>query len=544
MTSYTNKSVLLNLYLLSTMLLFASCRKENTVFENPYSGGKQALGVVFNNANPPFPAEGTAGAAITFNAQGLLNFKSQLIFSFNGQIGEVVNLTTSEITVKVPEGASSGSTSITIGDQVFFGPQFKVLGKINIDPYFKAINGANGSVNSYLKLNDGRLILVGQFTSYDGKGLVIPNNRIVLTTKEGEIDRSFRFGTAANGSVLAIAAPASQSNFYIGGNFAQFDKLNRFVNNIARLLPTGAIDTTVTVTYSGKRLGIPIFNGGTNGPVNKLFYDQNKIIAVGSFTHHVTRKYNQGRTFKDLLGNTVLKDTIITDSLQAKQIIRFNPDGSIDKTYHFNIAENKGLTGGNGAITDAYMQADGKLVLVGTFSKFDDVEAGHIVRLNTNGTIDNTFNGGKAGANSNVSSITFNPLTNKYLLAGIFGSYNGEQVQGLVQLNLDGSIDNSFVTRDFDNGFPAYAKQLSNGVIVVSGTFKKYNGTKRPGFMMLSANGNLAPGYNGTGDFTGALNNVYELQNQDNKRALILMGNFNKFDNRIVSNITGIALDN
>src|SRR5690606_28871940 len=106
----------------------------------------------------------------------------------------------------------------------------------------------------------------------------------------------------------------------------------------------------------------------------------------------------------DSLGGVISayhRDSIIVDSTEAKQVIRFNTDGSLDKTYRFNNAENRSFEAANGKITNAIQQADGKIIIVGAFSRFDGQPAGRIVRLNTDGTVDPTFNVG-SGANNSI----------------------------------------------------------------------------------------------------------------------------------------------
>ena len=110
-------------------------------------------------------------------------------------------------------------------------------------------------------------------------------------------------------------------------------------------------------------------------------------------------------------------------------------------------------------------------------------------------------------------------------------------------LKADGSIDDAFVSGNFDSGYPSFAQQLSNGLIIVSGNFKKYNNVRRGGFMILSPQGGLAQSYNTLGELTGTINRVLEERNKDNKRSIVLLGSFRKFDSQAVQNIKGLVLE-
>lgn len=537
-------------WLLLVLIMLAGCKKQSTDHADPYSGGKEPLDLTFNNASAPSPASGVAGTLVTFQAKGLKKFNTdgpdKLQFTFNGELAEIIEITDNTIVVKVPESASSGATAVTVGDQVFFGPQFKVIGKIMIDPFFKAKAGADNDIVTATVLPDGRLLLGGEFTNYDNQASELaPTRRIVLTAADGEIDRTYRFGKGTNDRITAIIPSSNQQKLFLGGTFGAYDVMERFINNITTTLYNGTVDTISTPSFNGT-VTVPAFNGGTNAAVIKLFPDGDKVIAVGNFSYYLSRRYAEpsknNKPHPTLPDVFVHADTVYVDSVEMKQLIRFHADGSLDKSYHFDIAANRSLAGGNGSITHAMQQADGKLILVGNFSRWNGVPAGRIVRLNTDGSIDNTFNVG-AGANAGISRISYSAVTHKFLLTGTFGSFNGVPVNNMVMLNEDGSVDQGFVARDFSNGYPNFVKQLQNGLIVVGGSFSKYRNVRRPGFIVLSPDGNLAPGYNATGDFSGIIHDAVERINSEGKISLFLLGGISKFDGTVVNNITCIAFE-
>ena len=59
-------------------------------------------------------------------------------------------------------------------------------------------------------------------------------------------------------------------------------------------------------------------------------------------------------------------------------IARFNPDGTLDASFN---------TGGgaDGTVNSLALQADGKIIIAGTFTGYDSVDVGRIARLNANG---------------------------------------------------------------------------------------------------------------------------------------------------------------
>src|SRR5690606_36547691 len=104
-----------------------------------------------------------------------------------------------------------------------------------------------------------------------------------------------------------------------------------------------------------------------------------------------------------------------------------------------------------------------KLVVFGSFTRFDDQATNYIVRLNADGTRDDTFNPGGVGPDYNVYSVTFNETTGKYTVLGAFRQYNGQASANIVQLNADGTYFSGFVPQEFQAGEPRFARQLDDG---------------------------------------------------------------------------------
>lgn len=530
-------------FLIIAVLTFAvqGCKKTDTVYKDPYANPKPPLGIKLDRDVPPVPTSGIAGTKVHFQATGLVAYKDKLSFLFNGEKAEIVSITESGIDVKVPAGASSGITSINVDDQLVLGPQFSVLGLIKIDPTFRAQAGANNFVTGVYPLADGRNIVIGFFTNYDNKGFVAPLNRIVRTSGDGDLDRTFRTGKGANGGLASIIELGGK--FVIAGGFSGYDQRTENISNITALNSNGTIDTMGVKTWrrpsqTDTTQYFPKFNGGTNDFISRLYVHQNKILATGNFRYYVTRTYTDHNS-------TFTKDTVKLDSTEIRQIARFNPDGTLDSSFRFDRTAGKGFPSANGPI-GTYMHQEPekleKLVVFGSFTTFDGQPASRVVRLNPDGTIDNTFKPG-IGADNAINSLTYNTVTKKYLVTGAFRHYSGKNAPGIALLNDDGTLDESFTGKEFEGGFVGLARQLNDGLIVVSGGFKKYNHVTRNGFMVLTATGDFAPGYNATGTFSGGLTDIIETRSADGKRALLLIGSFYRFDNQPVSNIIRITLE-
>jgi uncharacterized delta-60 repeat protein len=539
--SYNMKKMTITAAFAAFLMLAGGCSKKEEVFSEPYGQGKNPLGIVINTAQVPVPESGNPGVEVTIKATGLVPYKDKLILRINGEQAVVKEVTENSIKAVVPDNASSGVISISVEDKVVFGPVFKVNGYLSVDPTFRASSGANNAVFQRLVTSDGKIMLVGAFTNYDNRGAIKPINRIVRTFMDGSYDASLRSGKGANGLLTSIISVSGK--LIIAGAFSGYDQRTENISNITMLNSNGSIDTMGIKTFrrpaqTDTTKYFPKFNGGTDGVIGGMYEQNGKVLVTGSFRYYVSRRYDKPNKYET-------KDTVILDSIEMRQIARLNTDGTLDKSYRFNTATNSGLPGGNGSIGSYFHKEGalaGKMLLFGSFTKFDNTVAGYITRLNPDGNVDPTFNPGGAGADFRISNASYNAVTKRYIITGSFRTYNGKSSEYIAMLNEDGTLDPTFVPKKVE-GSLSESKQLNNGLIVVTGGFKTYGGVTRNGFMILEKTGALAAGYNSTGIFNGWLGDVIDTQTEDGKPAMLLIGNFYRFDNEPVNNILRLVIN-
>ena len=517
-----------------------SCKKE-IIGENPYGGGKEPLGIKFGTGLPD-PETALPGSEVNVSIRGLKKFENNYKFYVNEVEATVLAFTDSTARIKVPENASSGGMTVISEGQTFFGPLLRIDGKASVDGSFLATVGSNSTIADILRLPNSNYLLTGSFSDFDNKGNIkIPIGGIAQVTSQGVYATTLNFGKGALGSINSVNR-LSNGKFLISGFFSSFNstrgkRIN--INSIATLNSDGTLDSTILDVINPtpndimkNRDTVPTFNGGVAGFIRKSFVFNERIYAVGRFESYVRVFYDRS-TY----------DAKVYDVTRIKQMVCMKMDGAMDSTFHFDQVTKQSPAAGNGAIQDAIQQADGKLILVGDFSTFNGEPAGHIVRINLDGSVDKTFNAG-AGADNNITSITYNATTNKILIAGTFSTYAGGAKKGVAMLNADGSLDNSFNFGTIAAGIATHAAQLNNGKVIVSGNFKTYNNIIRQGFMVLNADASLAAGYNNTGQFTGQIYKIIETTSSFGNPAIILVGSIQRFDNKRYGNIVRVELKN
>ena len=132
----------------------------------------------------------------------------------------------------------------------------------------------------------------------------------------------------------------------------------------------------------------------------------------------------------------------------------------------------------------------------GNFTSYNGTAANRIIRLNANGSVDNTFVYG-TGFDSSVISVVVQS-DGKILVGGGFTSYDGTSANGIVRLNTDGSADETFAT---GTGFASIGLVTkigvqSDGKILVGGGFTSYNGTAANRIIRLIGTSSLLLAYN------------------------------------------------
>jgi uncharacterized delta-60 repeat protein len=118
-------------------------------------------------------------------------------------------------------------------------------------------------------------------------------------------------------------------------------------------------------------------------------------------------------------------------SITRQRLIRLNTDGSVDTSF------DPGL-GPNGIVLDVEVAADGKILIVGDFSQVGLTPKKYIARLNADGSIDITFNAGGTGPSSTVHKLVKRP-GGGYLLLGFMSQYNTTDVTYIAAINDDGT---------------------------------------------------------------------------------------------------------
>src|SRR6266513_980081 len=158
------------------------------------------------------------------------------------------------------------------------------------------------------------------------------------------------------------------------------------------------------------------------------------------------------------------------NNVGRNRIARFNFDGSLDTTFDPG-------TGADAEITAAVLQPDGRIVVAGTFTSFNTFTHNRVCRLNANGSVDQRFGLGD-GINNTVLALALQS-DGRILVGGLFSQVDLTQRFNLARLNTNGSVDLTFDPGTGPNGDVNAIVIQPNGAIIIGGTIIGYNGFAR-----------------------------------------------------------------
>ena len=328
-------------------------------------------------------------------------------------------------------------------------------------------NGLKGSVQTIIKQPDGKILVGGLFTVVNNSGRVA----IARFNADGTVDPTFNapdfYALSGNGFRIDLAgigkiAVQADGKILIGGNFVRIN--TQTAVGFLRLNADGSIDTTFN----------PDLPAGTTSAALIKIQSDNKIIVFvntpnsGNVSVRLIRLNADGSrdtSFQEVVDRIsaleILPDGKIlvgTDS----QIYRLNPNGSLDVSYNSATLQSSG-------VSKFVVLPDGKVLVGGSFRIINNITVNYIARLNADGTVDTTFNSGGTGANSPVYGLDVLP-DGKIVIGGAFSFYNGVARNKTAWLNSDGTLDTTF---NYNPGGSNFASVLS---VTSAGDGKVYLG--------------------------------------------------------------------
>ncbi len=298
----------------------------------------------------------------------------------------------------------------------------------SVDSGFKGMDGPSNDIGIMAAQTDGQVLIAGG---------VVPG--LARVKSNGDLDPAYPSGPSGPNGFLRSLAPLDDGRVIIAGTFDRISGSQR--SSIARLKADGSVDETF------------INGAGPWGAYGLVLQPDRKLLFWGPYAN----------------------------------LKRANADGSLDSTFL------KGLAGPNSVVQALALQPDGLMVIGGQFTSVNGVARSGLARLEVNGALDKSFSAGVTGSLAQVSVLALQ-RDGKVLVGGWFTAINSVDRPYLARLNSNGSLDQTFMAGlAGPNAGPGCLAVQSDGKIVVGGNFTSFNGVPRRGFARLNPDGTLDP---------------------------------------------------
>jgi uncharacterized delta-60 repeat protein len=356
-----------------------------------------------------------------------------------------------------------------------------------LDTTFNPGTGATGGLVFVTAVqSDGKIIIAGSFTSYNG----VPQNRIARLNANGTLDGSFAIQSGPNDQISTLAIQPD-GKIIIAGFFTSF--AGDTTRRIARLNPNGSVDGTFN-----PHVAFDQTNGADDAITELKLQADAKIVIGGLFRSYrtVTRNFvarllsngtldtsfnpgtgpdiNVSALGLDGSGRVLIGGAFSTVSGQNRRgIARLNTNGTMDLSF-----TGTGINGG--VVYDILVIPDGRILAAGAFNFYNTTAVKNLVRINPDGTADTSFTSSLTSSSA-VFCVALQP-TGKILAGGPLATTSspGVTVQNkLARLNDNGSVDSTFKSGTGPNNDVSSITLTSDGRIIIGGTFVTYNGVAR-----------------------------------------------------------------
>lgn len=250
------------------------------------------------------------------------------------------------------------------------------------------------------------------------------------------------------------------------------------------------------------------------------------VVSIACLTNLVADLNPGGEVLATIMeadGSLIIGGSFVkTGSSGYKYLVRVLPNGTLDRSFYASP---------DAKVTCLAIEPDGSILVGGEFSKIGSLSRRGIARFFSDGTLDLGFD---AKLNGNVTGLARQP-DGKVVLAGGFSQAGGKAWRGVARVNPDGTPDPGFDSTGAV-GVNTVALQ-PDGCILVGGSFTSLGGQPRNNFGRLLPWGALDL------DFIPTVNGqVYSIALDRNSR-IVVGGVFSTINGQSVNRLARLMTD-
>ncbi|MEQ9376735.1 MAG: tandem-95 repeat protein [Imperialibacter sp.] len=311
-------------------------------------------------------------------------------------------------------------------------------------------------------------------------------NNIAKLNSSGAVDESFKLDTDLGYQFNDIIISSDSIILYINDSRLYVSKKNGIKESFFN--PSFSFYNVQAAAIKDDKYIVIAYQVNSNTSSYKLLYlNRNGTIDVDLSTNSLEiLSFPKIKVLNN--GKTLLAGVTSFNGQPSGTIIQLNDDGTLDDSF-----ENDNTL--NGLVEDIEVQTDRKILVVGRFKQFNSTNTqGGLIRLNADGSLDDSF-----GLSSVGEEFLYYPTSveivedNKLIVGGLTRDENFKNFNKIIRLKTDGSLDNEFpVTRvDRISSGRLFVKTTSDGTIYAAGDVNSSDGQIRPGLIAFDSNGEV-----------------------------------------------------
>ncbi|MGY3053010.1 hypothetical protein ACVWYG_001207 [Pedobacter sp. UYEF25] len=389
-------------------------------------------------------------------------------------------------------------------------------------------NASTGGL--WITLNDGTPSLDNQ--TYFGPGLQIGG--------KVNVDKTFAVVNGSNAPIFdSFRLPSG--NFLLGGAFNDYEKTS------TPALPLGRIVQVNTLGTIDKSLN---FGFGVNGLITSMTRinsgsQTGKFLIGGVFSSFNSRRNNRQNI--NNITRLNVDGTLDTSFVDVINLTQNDPTKNKDTIPTFNGGVSNFSGSSTGLLIKRVFSLGDQVYVVGNFDSYlrafyersttdikvyDNTQMKQVVRMDADGAMDSTYRFNLATKTSPASgngaiNDAIQLSDGSLVLVGSFTSFDGVSKNRIVRLDPDGKIDQTFAAgAGANNVITSIGYNTTTNKIIISGSFSSFNGLPLAGVALLNVDGSLSAGFT----FSALSGGFPTFAHQLNSGKIIVAGAFNRYN--------------
>lgn len=374
--------------------------------------------------------------------------------------------------------------------------------------FLQNVLAINGYIRQFLLLSSGKMLLAGA----NGPGPLLQSGSVsrqalLLLNADGTPDATFNAGAGPNAFVQHMVEQPD-GKILLGGAFTQFD--GQSVAGLVRLNPNGSLD----VAFQAAVFPLQNSAAGAGGQPPAVYFmalqPDGKLLLGGRFGSPVAAGGYRGivrllptgqrdagfqtpaTLTDDIFGLAVQPDGRILTLNASGILYRFLASGAIDPGFQAGLyGRVSQLSWPAGSPLVQVQPGTGRILVASVMRDPPAQQPDYLTGLLPSGGIDPSFNNQSAASGVGGGKWVEMLATGELLVGGVAAEYGGTrgQLTPMALLNPTGNRNQGFAPLVQNYGVVADLLLQPDGKILVAGSFTEINGAVAHGLARLAANG-------------------------------------------------------